>query len=242
MKILIIGDSHGNTGWLQTALNYGHDQGCELAISVGDFGYWPRWSGGQKFIKKIERTLAALEMNLWFVDGNHEDHERLRALGITRSRDITKHITWKPRGSDEILDGVTFGFFGGAVSVDAMARTPGYTWFSEEIPTAHEWARVYNMKNVDVMISHEVPASPLELHPGRSQWPHNLLKASQDLRDELLELQRHLKPKIWFGGHHHMRKTWTFEGTTVEVLDCDGSKPGKGYVVFDTETIRDSLL
>jgi hypothetical protein len=56
--------------------------GSSVIVHLGDFGFWVRDPATRKYLFRVERSLAELDMLLLFVDGNHEDHDRLTALPL----------------------------------------------------------------------------------------------------------------------------------------------------------------
>ena len=72
----------------------------DVIVQLGDFGYWRDDPSTRKYLRRLERELAAPELPLFWIDGNHEDHARLQCLqlDIDGSRPITDRITHLPRG------------------------------------------------------------------------------------------------------------------------------------------------
>lgn len=101
----------------------------KLILQVGDFGYWPNDAEGRRFLKVLSGWLDVHDAELWFIDGNHEDHGTLAALkamyqdlgGELPARiAIPGHprISWMTRGHRWSWHGRTWLAVGGAVSVD----------------------------------------------------------------------------------------------------------------------------
>ena len=49
-RVLIAGDTHGNTAWVEALTTRAAEQGCPLIIQVGDFGYFPDHPDGPRFL------------------------------------------------------------------------------------------------------------------------------------------------------------------------------------------------
>ncbi len=78
------GDWHGNLPWALEVLRRAAEQGATCVIQLGDFGYWGGRHGDRYGTWTASRgELARLEMQLYFVDGNHEDFNRLLAEPIS---------------------------------------------------------------------------------------------------------------------------------------------------------------
>ena len=92
----------GNTYWAVKMIErIARESAAEIVVHLGDFGYWRMDPSTIKFISGQSRLLAAHDMTLVFVDGNHEDHDRLDALCIDSEvglRKVTNRIWHLPRG------------------------------------------------------------------------------------------------------------------------------------------------
>ncbi len=148
----------------------------DYAIIVGDFGglwddspretYWLDWLE--------ERPFTTL-----FVDGNHENFDRLNELPVHRWQGgnvhyIRPHVLHLMRGQVFEIGGLTFFTMGGAASHDIqdgildpaapdfeqeywfkrrtrqMFRVKGVSWWSEELPLDEEYAEaVRNLERIN---------------------------------------------------------------------------------------------
>ncbi len=212
MKILFCGDFHANWSEVHRMLDHHLDGSIDLVVQVGDFGYWPN---SIREMYGVENLLDDRDMQLLFVDGNHENHEALAELEAPGpffgSMKVTNHIHWMPRGSILEYEDLKIGFFGGASSLDKQWRTPGYDWFSTETPTDEDLQVLYD--NVvrygtpDVMITHEVP---IIAGPRYDEGHHGAMfpKVDRDIADRLrkgIMMQAYdiVQANLWFYGHHH---------------------------------------
>jgi hypothetical protein len=117
-RVLIAGGAHGNTASVEGLVGTAAEQGCPIVIQVGDFGYFPDHPEGPRFLTAVDTACSRDGVELWFIDGNHDDHS---ALAEHRERDtpvaLTEDVIYIPRGA-LALGCITFGFLGGAFSVD----------------------------------------------------------------------------------------------------------------------------
>ena len=72
-RVLLVGDLHANLGAVLAVIDHASALGVDLILQVGDYGHWPRDRHGQKFARRVEARLALRGLDLWWVDGNHED-------------------------------------------------------------------------------------------------------------------------------------------------------------------------
>ena len=75
-KVALIGDLHGNAVAGATLIRQAALDGCESVVQLGDFGYW-HGERGRNFLSQINAEAERADMDVYFIDGNHEDHPLL---------------------------------------------------------------------------------------------------------------------------------------------------------------------
>lgn len=208
---LYIGDSHGkfhNFNDVATAALEALS-GVEVSevISVGDFGYWPKW--GLSY-----RKCGAFPQPVRWIDGNHEDFDTLSVDSFPNSLWECEHIA---RGTFE--NGVFF--MGGATSIDRARRTEGYDWFAEEnISYAQFYAAAEvaeaNSDNINVMCAHD---SVLFAYHRLIAGNKAKGKHSDPNAEALEQLFKIAQPKVYVHGHHHVAERYEIDGTAFVSLD-----------------------
>jgi predicted phosphodiesterase len=210
--IYVTGDIHGDHDIRK--LNRKFVDGRDLTkndyvICTGDFGliwdvnqsghteqYWLDWLAGKNWT-----TL--------FLDGNHENFDRLNALpqgemfggkvGI-----VNDSIIHLKRGEIYEIEGNRIFTFGGAESIDKMFRTIRTSWWPEEVPSYAEM--MYGLENlkrvenqVDFILTHTGPERIINMIPGRMV---------EKLNDPTIKFLEHVSQivsfKRWFFGHMHV--------------------------------------
>src|SRR4051794_33733627 len=82
-RVLVAGDWHGDTRWARGVADLLPallpDERPRRIVHVGDFGIWPG-RAGLDYLLAVTAALAEVNGELWFVDGNHEDHSELARL------------------------------------------------------------------------------------------------------------------------------------------------------------------
>ena len=106
-RIIVAGDWHGNTSWALDVIGRAGEllagEEHRVILHLGDFGIWPGHEGCD-YICDVALALAQADAQLWFVDGNHEDHDQLRhdagsELAIPVGPGLYGDtICWLPRG------------------------------------------------------------------------------------------------------------------------------------------------
>lgn len=204
--IYITGDTHGSIDIHKLNKRCFDDSNLtkkDYLIICGDFGlvwdnspeekYWLNWLN--------EKNYTTL-----FIDGNHENHSLLNSYPIEtwnggkvhKIRDSVLHLM---RGQVFTIDNHTFFTMGGADSVDKDWRTPGKSWWPEEMPSEDEYIEanlnLYNYENeIDCIITHTAPTSIAnQLIPK--------IKPPDRLTDFLEDIKNSIKYKHWYFGHFH---------------------------------------
>jgi hypothetical protein len=217
MRILIVGDLHCDTLAARAAIDHAAAVHADVILQLGDFGFWPRTEPGRKFLRKVEARLGQVGVDLWWVDGNHDDHKALAARPVRADgrRRVSDHIWHLPRGHRWTWEGTVWVAAGGAVSVDQKWRTEGVSWFPEEALTDGDVNAIVAGGKAQVLISHDapwgVPTLGRELQLDRppvqreSEWPADLLQASDDHMHRVRNIVDRVSASRVFHGHHHVR-------------------------------------
>ena len=218
--VAIAGDWHGNVPWGRRVISHAasillHD-GPRILLQAGDFGVWLRpgernaytTAAGREverdnFLDELEKALAEHDMELWFADGNHENHPLLREL-TAENPYITPHIRYLERGTRWKWHNLTWVACGGAVSVDKLLRTEGKDWFREEEITLTDRFAVTDPGYADVLLSHDCPSwVPLKMFtPTPEPWKPQIPKANAH-REGMAEIAAELNLSWIFHGHYH---------------------------------------
>ncbi|MDO4443019.1 MAG: metallophosphoesterase [Slackia sp.] len=228
-RVFITGDTHGplEIGRLNKTFAVGRTlDKDDYLIVLGDFGlvwadrsecnYWLRW-----LEKKPFTTL--------FVDGNHENFDMLDSMDVQpwhggmvhRVNDSVLHLM---RGHVFDIAGRSFFCMGGARSVDRIWRTPGKSWWPQEMPSVEERAAAWEALEargwkVDYVLTHCAASNV--------QYRLNPTYENDDLTRFLFDIEKRLEYRHWFFGHYHEdraideRQTVVFKDV-IEIVSSDG--------------------
>ena len=144
-----------------------------------------------------------------FVDGNHENYDRLKKYPATewnggKVQMISDSVIHLMRGQVYQIDNRSIFTMGGARSHDrgpatgTEKRDVHIIWWKDELPLQKEYTealknlRAQNNK-VDYIVTHEAPADYL-YREGYSAY---------ELPDFLLNIKETVDYKRWYCGHHH---------------------------------------
>lgn len=220
----ITGDTHAD--FSRFGVNYFEDQDCCIIV-CGDFGgiwdnskrerYWLDWLEQKKF-------------TLLFVDGNHENFDKLNAYPATewnggKVHIIRKNIIHLMRGQVFTIEGKRFFTFGGGKSHDidggildrndpefakkkrklnnerALYRIDHESWWKEELPSEEEMAEgLANLEKAGNSVDVVVTHSA----PTSIEDIYSRGTFEHDyLTDYLEKIKNRISFKVWFFGHYH---------------------------------------
>jgi hypothetical protein len=247
-RILAAGDWHGNTRWAERVIWKAEtllaDEEHRIVLHLGDFGVWP---GCQDYLFKVSAALEQADAVLYFVDGNHEDHDQLDELSdagfmpppLWLTRD--GRIRWLPRGYRWTWHGRRWLALGGGVSLDRVSRIEGAGWWPQEEITDEQEAGVIAAGPADVMVTHDCPAGIRHVFPQPpSWWDLRDLARSDAHRDRLQRVVGKVQPSHLMHGHLHIayQRTCDFGYGPVQVTGLDADGKELNYAVLDTRTME----
>lgn len=237
MKLMILGDTHCNlTETLGDIVHAAHHVDIDLIIQIGDFGIWDtNW--GYQFLSGVNNLLDNLGLELWFIDGNHEDFHFLDRLRESPT-DVQPLINFEniyhiQRGSIFTLGNKVAMGVGGAVSIDKKIRIVGESWWPEEEITNEQQDFVIKQAtrfSPDILFTHDAPTNV----------PMSYLKDDPEStvhRQKLKDIGMACSPHRWFHGHYHAFMNYEFPmidpNTYVHGLGRDGDV--NNWVIYDTD-------
>ena len=203
----------------------------DYVIILGDFGLIWDYRGESGYEKYWLEWLEEKPFTTLFIDGNHENHDRLDAMPVEewhggKIHKIRPSIIHLMRGQVFDIDGVKVFAFGGAASHDIqdgvlepgdprirrwnrdnnkLFRINKQSWWDRELPSKVEMAE--GMENLDKAgwLVDFVFTHCTSASTTAMISPAN---AEADVLTRYLqEIKDKLKYKYWFFGHHHMNKT-----------------------------------
>ena len=219
-RTFITGDTH-NVHDFDKIIYFGRKIGGDLnkddvMIISGDFG--AIWSGSSDIPEKnLLDTYNSFSWTTVFIDGNHENHDRLDQLPTIEKfgsdvgyvNDSVLHLR---RGKVYLINGKKFFTFGGGFSIDRGRRIPHISWWEQELPSIKECdhgIRVleYHNNEVDYVVTHTCPRKVFE--ELRNNVPEGWYMKAKDAVEEI-PFQKYLQGimdttefKNWFFGHFH---------------------------------------
>lgn len=233
-KATICGDWHGRATWGREQIIRAGLVGSDALIVVGDFGYWVDSLPTTHFLMTVNEQARESGVDLYFLDGNHEDHSRLVGLVDADEPVPLPHysnITYLPRGFRWEWWGKTFMSVGGAPSVDKDWRTEGLDWWPAEELTDAQVERCCRAGDVDVVLAHDCPTGVfipndigdgIEFRPSE-YWPDEAIHRSNRHRAKMAAIADAVQPSLWINGHYHVPFHGQRGEMNVVILNCDGS-------------------
>lgn len=113
-------------------------------------------------------------------------------------------------------------FVGGSYSMDYDIRTPGYSYFTDELPVPPP----PHTTNADIVLAHQLPGSmaplivrDIETARGLTYAPPAELQTMIDTSNATMQLVLETyQPKKWYCGHYHHRANYTQGECVFRVL------------------------
>lgn len=220
--IFLTGDTHGNID-LQKLINFANQRPDltkdDYLIICGDWGVlWDNESSTWE--KDLLRQYDAFPWTTLFIDGNHENFQRLNALPVEewhggKIHRVTDSVLHLMRGQVFTFAGREFFVFGGAESPDKVNRTPYKSWWPEEEPSPREeMEAVRNLDQhgwkVDTVITHTLPGKYINQVFRRSGF------SVQDEAARFLDqVEAELTYERWYCGHLHVDREVTEKITVL---------------------------
>ena len=204
--IYITGDLHGNIDYHNKPLKQIQGGQEDYLIIAGDFGVL--WDDvPDKIEKKLLRNLENLGPTILFIDGNHENFNRLDALPTKEMLGgdvgvVSEKIFHLRRGRIYTIENQTFFCFGGALSTDKKYRIKDISYWEKELPSPEEYQfaldnlEKYDFK-VDYLITHAAPSGIKNILVIKN-------KTHDPTEGYLNEIQQRVVFKKWYFGHYHI--------------------------------------
>ena len=227
--IYITGDIHGNPSRLSTDIFPEQKDMTkeDFLIILGDFGLVWDYRGENKNEKYWLDWLETKSFTTLFLDGNHENFNRLNTYKIEKfcggnASFIRPSVIHLKRGQVFNLQGKKFFTFGGAKSHDIsdgilepgdkrikewdkdynkMFRVNGVSWWKEEMPSQKEMDEgIRNLQRENNKVDYIITHCP----------PTSVLKqmksnySSDYLTDYLQKIKETVEYKDWLFGHMHV--------------------------------------
>lgn len=207
-RIFVTGDLHGEIDFSKLFRRNWPEQynltENDYLIICGDFGLV--WSAEEdKTEKYYLDILESKPYNILFVDGNHENHDRLQQMPVEHwhgglVHKIRPNVYHLLRGQVFDIAGRKIFTMGGASSHDKETRVQGISWWPQELPSYREENEGF--RNLD---KHNWEVDFVFTHccSSRIQCQINEAYKVDCLNQYFNELEDKLKFKRWYFGHYH---------------------------------------
>ncbi|GJO46057.1 hypothetical protein NJB1604_25500, partial [Mycobacterium marinum] len=153
LRVAIAGDWHSDAKYAVGAIEHAAKREATVLIQLGDFGY----NFTDEYLDSLEEALDRCGMVLGFVDGNHENFERLLGWPIDQDglRYLRAHLVHLPRGFRWLWGQTRCLALGGAYSIDRFLRKRGRSWWEQELLTMRQANAAAAAGEADAMFCHD---------------------------------------------------------------------------------------
>ena len=135
----------------------------DYIIIAGDAGFV--WHGRDEEDEYWQNWLNDKNFTTLFVDGNHENHEKLDNMPVVmwnggKVHKLKESVIHLMRGQVYTINGLKIFTMGGAESTDKAHRTEDESWWSREMPSHEEYSEALeNLEKhewtVDYIVTHD---------------------------------------------------------------------------------------
>ena len=209
--IYLIGDTHGEDSRFREGpfLGDGAPKKGDYLIVSGDFGFVFYTPGTVNYVIERERldALSELPYTILFVDGNHENFDRLGAFEVEewcggKVHKIRPNIIHLMRGQVFTIEGKKIFTMGGGYSMDKASRREGFSWWREEMPSNEDYREatknlLANDNRVDFIVTHTAPRE-IVYAMGTAPDPHE-----EELNGFFDWVAHDISYEKWYFGHWH---------------------------------------
>lgn len=203
MKTVIMGDTHACWEGVNAFVK---EHRPDKLIVLGDFGFWP------KYDRFSLSRLDLGETKIYFIDGNHEDHDSLKAR---TSDEVYPNVFYLKRGSVIDVNGKKVLCIGGGLSIDKHLRREGIDWFREETISDADFRNLPPQdEKIDWVFSHTAPNCVMNVM-AKKKLIMGIPDPSSDALEQIMNIW---KPKKWFFAHFHLRESFVVKGCKFECL------------------------
>lgn len=215
--IYITGDTHGDINMFKlSSKNFTESKGLskeDYLIIAGDFGLlWKNEPDKTEYY--LTKWLDNKQWTTLFIDGNHENHERIKALPTKKMFGsevgvVSDSIYHLRRGHIYTIDKRKFLTIGGADSIDKHSRREGISWWPDEllshkdINTCLDNLEIHDY-SVDYIIAHTFPQDIINMFGLQT---FDTLKEQDPVSKFLSHVVSITNFKHYYGGHLHLNKT-----------------------------------
>jgi len=203
MKVMAVGDIHGEFGLLNTFID---KEQPDVIFQCGDNAYY--WSGDKD---SNRGKIKPQNTKVYLVPGNHENWDITESVVGRHGKspvEVEPNIFICFVGSTIEIKGKTILFVGGADSIDKANRIWKKSWWDQEILKYEDFKYIEeNVKKADIVISHTCP----------EYFGHTNFAFTDKINDpsrQILNMVYDLfHPTLWCYGHWHSYREGKYENT-----------------------------
>lgn len=214
MAIYITGDTHGMTDLNKVIIWYNVNKDKlkedDILIICGDVCAPPFY--GVPEDKNALNIFKTMHIQIAYVDGNHENFEKLNKLPVEewnggKVHRVTDNVVHLMRGQVFNIENKKILSLGGATSPDRYRRIEGLDYFREEdIMTSDIDETINNLKkvnnNVDIIITHTIGKE--FIYRKMYTQVHVYDEYMGGINNFLDYINDEVKHKDWYFGHFHL--------------------------------------
>lgn len=220
MKILAIGDTHGDEDNLSNLMDIAQSRECEKIFQVGDFGYLPGIAKFDSFLNRCSTEVQRTGIPIHWLRGNHDNCEVLGKLG-SGIHEIKPGVFYHADGAQWEWNETKFLAVGGAHTPPNFMKVEGENWWrGERTPSSILYG---DIADIDIIFYHDAPLSSKIDDLLDFEMEEETI-TNRTLIQEVCEIAR---PSLVVHGHYHKRHTGSgvfSDGTLFTVRSLAANK------------------
>lgn len=240
--VAVCGDWHGDYLWARRVIRRALGAGADVIVQAGDFGFG--FGLNDTHLNAISEAALEYDLPVLFVDGNHENFDKLLALPVRDDglRPVADGVFHLPRGLTWEWAGKRWLAAGGGYSVDKPYREEGQNWWPQETITDAELIAITAVGKMDVLVTHDtddqhnIPGT----HRTAQFFDADQIAISEQHRAKITRIINATQPALAFHGHYHVSYDAMVDQTHVVGLDINGARWMDDHVKFiDAATLKE---
>ena len=223
-RLLVFGDLHCDRPHLRGLIERAVEERCDALVSLGDLDYLPREPEGRSFLRSTAALLRRAGLELFLVDGNHDDGE---ALADARARTpapgpvpLGFRLHHLPAGTRFRLGRLRCLAYGGAFPI----RSPraGRDWYRAAARERAALQRLAGGAEIDLLFCHD----PRTLEQG-AQARGSFAALAAQLRPALVLYAHQHRPHVSVAGQPALVGLGSYRDGQTSAVVLDSAETGR---------------
>jgi len=240
-RIAFVGDYHGNLHMAELQHMRLANQGINLTVQAGDFGFiWSKSQYNADNLNYLNKKLGLMGTTMLVVLGNHENYDIIDENLGDEPWFAGDNIVILPRAYKFKVHNLDILGVGGAPSIDRKFREPGKSWWPQEMIDDSIVEKAIAFGKADVVISHDAGTlmTPKVQQIVSHSIPDSLRDGSLEAdlvhgRQQIGKVIASANPHWHIHGHYHVGDYISY-GDQINIVSLNYEARPKSCYILDT--------